>query len=250
MPRVRGVFVTGTDTGVGKTLVAAALAAWVRQQGRAVGVMKPVATGGRRRWDRRGERLVSEDAARLARASGATDPWALINPVCFAEPVAPWAAAQQARRPIRLSPLARAFDALAARHETVIVEGVGGLLVPLNASVTVADLAKRLGLPLILVARPGLGTLNHTLLSVAAARARRLPLRAIVLNHAQPPARHARAERIVRSNAATLRRLAGVPVLGPLPHLPAAGAASPSRLARWLTAACGDHAVDTIVSLW
>ena len=222
MSRPRGLFVTGTDTGVGKTVIACALAAWYRAQGCDVGVMKPVATGGR--WHRDGgrSRWVSEDARRLARAAGARDPWTLVNPVCFREPIAPWAAARRARRPIHLPPLLRAFRRLAARHPLVIVEGIGGLMVPLNATTTVSDLAARLGLPLVLVARPGLGTLNHTLLSLRYARARGLTVCAVVLNHAQPCRRDRDGRLVERTNVAALRQLAGAPILGPLPFQPRA----------------------------
>jgi len=156
--RARGIFVTGTDTGVGKTVVACALAAWGRRRGVDVGVMKPIATGGR--WAPADQRWVSDDARRLAQAAGSGDPWPLVNPVCCKEPLAPATAAQRARSPIRLDEVLRAFRSLQARHEWLIVEGIGGLLVPLTARATVADLARRLHLPVIVVARPGLGTLN------------------------------------------------------------------------------------------
>ena len=230
--RVRGLFVTGTDTGVGKTVVACALAAWARREGIDVGVMKPVATGGR--WV--SERWVSDDAVRLVRAAGVDDGWRLVNPVCFQEPLAPWTAARRARRPIRLAPILEAFRRLIRRHELLIVEGVGGLLVPLTAQITVADLARRLNLPLLLVSRPSLGTINHTVLSVQAACREGLTVRAILLNHAVRAPGDAMSRLAARTNPGVLRQLTHHPVLGPLPYEPLCGdgATDSSDLGRWI----------------
>lgn len=217
MRRVRGVFVTGTDTGVGKTAVACALAAWARRHHVDVGVMKPVATGGVRRAERGRTRWVSDDAIRLARAADSTDPWSLVNPVCFQEPLAPWTAALRARRPIRFAQLRAAFRTLARRHDWLIVEGIGGLLVPLTTHTVVADLAKAFGLPLLIVARPGLGTLNHTLLTLQSARRVGLRVLGIVLNQSEAPPIDVMARLTQRTNPRVLERLSHVPVLGPLP---------------------------------
>jgi len=215
--RVRGFFITGTDTGVGKTVVACALAAWYRHRGYDVGVMKPVATGGR--WLREGSagRWISDDARQLVRAAGVSDPWSLVNPVCFQEPLAPFTAALRARTPIQLRPIVDAFRRLAARHDVLIVEGVGGLLVPLTPTVTVADLARRLGLPLLVVARPGLGTLNHTLLTLHGAKTLGLAVHGIVVNHAQKPPQDAMARLAQQTNSSILRRLTRVPLVGVVP---------------------------------
>ncbi len=223
---------TGTDTGVGKTLVAAALAAWCRARGVNAGVMKPVATGGQLL----GWRLVSDDARDLARASGAGDPWRLVNPVCFREPIAPWAAARRERRPIRLAPIQRAFRTLRRRHEVVIVEGIGGWLVPLAAHLTMADVARRLRLPVMVVARPGLGTLNHTLLTLRELRRSGLPVIGFVVNEAVAVPRDRLSRVIARTNAETLRRVAGVPYLGWLPHHAQwhRGRWTPASLASWV----------------
>ena len=243
--RVRGLFVTGTDTGVGKTVVACALAAWSRRQGIDVGVMKPVATGGR--WV--ADRWLSDDAIRLAKAAGCEDPWTLVNPACFQEPLAPWTAARRTHRPIRLEPILEAFQTLAQRHEFLIVEGIGGLLVPLTARSTVADLVRRLHLPLLLVARPSLGTINHTLLSVQAARREYLPMRAILLNHAEGPAGDAMSRLAVRTNPEILRRLTRRPVLGPLPFAEGCrdGATDSSSLSRWIERHLGRAALHRLI---
>lgn len=214
--RVRGFFITGTDTGVGKTVVACALAAWYRHRGYDVGVMKPVATGGRLLREGNRRRWVSDDARQLVRAAGVQDPWSLVNPVCFQEPLAPLTAALRAHKPIELRSIVDAFHQLAARHDLLIVEGIGGLLVPLTPTATVADLARRLDLPVLLVARPGLGTLNHTLLTLRCAQSLGLPLVGVVTNQADRQPHGAMARLIQRTNRQVFRRLR-VPLAGALP---------------------------------
>lgn len=256
MRRVRGIFITGTDTGVGKTVVACALAAWSRHHGLDVGVMKPIATGGR--WTTNGAagRWVSDDARWLAAAAQVDDPWSLINPICFKEPLAPWTAARRAGTAIRLETPVAAFRALSNRHPFLIVEGVGGLLVPLGPKTTVADLAQRLGLPLVLVARPGLGTLNHTLLTLACARRLRLPVRGLILNQADPPSRDPMARLADATNPEILKRLAHVPRMGRLPFLPAlgprarAGSVTALSLRRWITRRLDTQLLDELIGLW
>ena len=217
-----GLFITGTDTDVGKTHIACGLAAALRGAGVDVGVMKPVATGCRRSGVRdsgtSAPGLVSEDSAALLRASRSPDPPALVTPFAYAPPISPDQAARLAKRPIRLPAIVSAFRSLEARHEAMLVEGVGGLLVPLGGELTVADVAKRLGLPLLVVARAGLGTLNHTLLTLEAARRRGLTVAGVVLNRAEP----GRGGLPEKMNPETLRRRAGVPVWGPLPCRPPA----------------------------
>jgi dethiobiotin synthetase len=208
---ISSYLVTGTDTGVGKTLVSGGLAAELVRRGRSVGVMKPFATGAR--TDR--GRLVSDDALFLRAAARVDDPLDLINPICLKPPLAPSMAAQVARKPIELSKVWSAFHKLRRRHSVLIVEGVGGLLVPLVNGWTVADFARKLRLPLLVVARPSLGTLNHTSLTVHAARSHGLRILGLVLNHANP-GRRGLAERL---NPAALELFTGVPVLGELPYL-------------------------------
>ena len=247
--RIRGVFVAGTDTGIGKTAVACALAAWGRLHGYDVGVMKPVASGGRRRGRTGGRaRWVSDDAVRLVEASGVSDPWPLVNPVCFQEPLAPWTAALRERRPVDIAAMLSAFTALAERHDCVIVEGAGGWLVPLNARTTVADVAARLKLPVLLVARPGLGTLNHTLLTLDAIRRRRLRCAGVIINHAAPSPRHPMERLAERTNPERLSRLA--PLRGVLPFRPGLFRRRGERLrwslASWIADALG---ADTVMKL-
>ena len=233
--RVPGVFVTGTDTGIGKTLVSCALAAWCRRLGLRVGVMKPVATGG------------YDDARRLMRAAGSREPVSLVNPLNFHEPMAPWIAARRAGRTVRLEAVTRAFRTLSARHDVMIVEGVGGLLVPLTERVTVADLAQRLGLPLVVVARAGLGTINHTVLTCRWAHQQRLPVCGVVLNQADRRPLEHMARLVIQTNPPALRRLTQMPVMGPLPHLSAASRQSPGALADWLEAGVGKASLTRLL---
>ena len=230
-----GVFVAGTDTGVGKTMVAAALAAWCRGQRLRVGVMKPVATGGRGRLGP--ESPLVGDARVLAAAAWADDPVSLINPVWFPEPLAPWTAAQRAGRSIRLGPVLRAFRTLAAQHEVMIVEGAGGLLVPLSRRLTMAHLAQQFRLAVLLVARPGLGTLNHTLLSLECLRRLRLRCHGVVINYARPASREPMARLAERTNPDLLRHWA--PVLGVLPHRSAIERRTDPFGAAWIAAGLG-----------
>jgi dethiobiotin synthetase len=214
---------------VGKTVVACALAAWARHHGLDVGVMKPIATGGRFSANGTAGRWVSDDAKQLASAAAVEDPWPLVNPVCFKEPLAPWTAAMRSRTPLRLAPVLQAFRTLSRRHQFLVVEGVGGLCVPLASRTTVADLAKRLGLPLVVVARPGLGTLNHTLLTLAVARQHGLRVRGLIINYASAPSRAPMARLAEQTNPDILKRMAGVPLLGKLPFLPTVNG-GPSRV--------------------
>ena len=191
-------------------------------------------------------RWVSEDATALVRAAGVYDPWSLVNPICFKEPLAPWTAARRARTRIRFDGLLSAVRALCARHEIVIVEGVGGLLVPLTAHLALGDLAKRLRLPVLVVARPGLGTLNHTLLSLRYVRELRLPLAGVVINYREPLPCDPMARLAARTNPEVLTRFARIPMLGPLPfrRTTANGHRSPAALSEWVEASLGRRILE------
>jgi dethiobiotin synthetase len=208
MEELQGLFVTGTDTGVGKTRVAAAIARTLCRQGRTVRVAKPVATGAA--WT--GQRWLSDDTRLLAEAAAETDldavtPWAL------AAPAAPPVAARLAGVTLALEDLAAAVRRRGGGRDVgVVVEGVGGLLCPLTEEATVADLAGRLRLPVVVVARRSLGTLNHTLLTLEAARSRGLDVRGVVVNETTPVSGVAE-----ETNVEELRRLA-VPLLAVVPY--------------------------------
>jgi len=202
----RGLFVTGTDTGVGKTLVACALAAALRARGIDVGAMKPVETGV-------GPEGPS-DAQALAAAARAGDPLDAVCPQRFALPAAPSVAAAEAGCRVDLGAIRRAFDALARRHEWLVVEGAGGLLVPLHDDFTMGELARELELPLLVVARAALGTINHTRLTLEAAAARGLRVAGVVISHGAVPIAPADA-----ANLGALRGALGRLLRGEIPTL-------------------------------
>jgi dethiobiotin synthetase len=187
--------VTGTDTGVGKTVIARALVAAFSARGLKVAAMKPVETGTAGGPPR--------DATQLAAATGAHDAPADVCPVTFAEPLAPLVAAERARRPVDLAVLDGAFGRLTAGRDAIVVEGAGGLLVPLTERVSYADLFVRWRLGMVVVAANRLGALNHVLLTVQAARAAGLAIRSVVMNS---PVRET-PDLAVQTNVEALRRL-------------------------------------------
>ena len=200
---MKGIFIVGTDTGVGKTVVVAGIAGALFRQGIDVGVMKPISAG------------VREDAPFLMKSVSSTDPIDLVNPVHLRLPLAPYVAAKLLRKRIDLENLDRAFKILSKRHEFLIVEGAGGLLVPIKKNFLMIDLVKRFKLPVLIVARATLGTINHTLLTVQALRTRRIQIAGILLNGLE--AKH--RDLAVRTNPQILKEFARVPIVGILPRL-------------------------------
>ncbi len=212
--RQPGIFVTGTDTGVGKTVVAAALLTLCRAGGIDAVPMKPVQTG----CIRRGGRRVAPDlefCLRLAGLAASAAEQRLMAPYRFARACSPHLAAALAGRRIDLGRMVRSFRRLRARHGCVIVEGAGGILAPLNARECMLDLIKALALPVALVARPGLGTINHTLLSLGALRRAGLPVAGVIFNAAQNEGWGL----IERDNLAVIERLGRVRILGRMPFV-------------------------------
>jgi dethiobiotin synthetase len=204
--RVKRVFVTGTDTGVGKTTVACALLAAYARRGHAVVAMKPCETGG------------GDDALNLAAATGrALDP-ALVCPYRFPLPASPEAAAAAAGATVDVARITDAFARLTCDADLALVEGAGGLLVPLGGGRNMADLAAALALPLLIVARASLGTVNHTLLTVEAARRRGLRVAGVILSRAADTAGPDEP-----TNPAAIARHGDVRVLGTLPYYKSAG---------------------------
>ena len=208
-PAARGLFVAGTDTGVGKTLVACALLHGFTALGlRAVG-MKPVAAGAVRRkgaWH-------NDDVAQLQAASSVKAGSSLVNPYCFAPAIAPHITAAEAGVTIRTATIAAHYARLARIADVVVVEGVGGLRVPLGRRSCASDIPLRLGLPVVLVVGLRLGCLNHALLTVDVLESRGLRLAGWIASQIDP--RMARRAQ----NLDTLRRRIGAPLLGILPHV-------------------------------
>ena len=208
----KGIFVTGTDTGVGKTLVAGGLAALLRERGLDVGVMKPAESGCRRE----NGVLVPEDALFLREMSGCQDELELIIPYALGHPLAPALAAELEGVHIRIEAIREAYMTLTSRHDLVLVEGAGGMLVPLTTDRLVADLVKELGgLPLLIVTRALLGTINHSLLTLYYIRREAMDVLGIVMNHTRPE--YGLPESL---NPRVLQQWGKVPFLGTVPFLP------------------------------
>jgi dethiobiotin synthetase len=224
-----GCFVTGTDTGVGKTLASAALLhALQRHHERVIG-MKPVAAG---TIEVNGE-PVSEDALALRAASTVRVPPELDNPVLLRDPMSPHLAAARAGVRIDIAEIARRFQALAQRADAIVVEGAGGFHVPLTDSETGAHLAQALALPVVLVVGMRLGCLNHALLTAEAIRARGLELAGWIANLVDP------AMQAQDDNIEFLRRQLRAPLLADIAHAasPDARAIAVDLPAAWRTAA-------------
>lgn len=205
----RIIFVTGTDTAVGKTFVTAALARSLNEQGYDVGVMKPVETGvvkGR-----------PSDADRLMQAAHVSDALELVRPYAFRLPVAPLDAARAERHTIQLSTIMRAYRTLQTQHDLLLIEGAGGVHVPITSKMAMLDLIEKLNTPVLIIGRAGLGGVNHAILTLNALRERKIPVLALVLNRTVPT-KTAMTRRQERSTVDVLRESAGVPVVGPLPY--------------------------------
>lgn len=200
----KGIFIAGTDTGVGKTLVACALLCGFAARGLRVAAMKPVAAGAVRRRDV----WYNDDVAQLRAAANVDAPQAVINPYCFAPPIAPHIAAQEAGVVIRMALIEKSYAQLARNADRVVVEGAGGLLVPLGGTRSAADIPARLGLPVVLVVGLRLGCLSHALLTVEALRSRRLYLAGWIANRIDP------AMARTTENLQALRERIKAPLLG------------------------------------
>jgi dethiobiotin synthetase len=182
LPKHKGLFITGTDTSVGKTLIAGGIAHILAQQGLRVGVFKPVATGCRMEKGK----LVSDDAAFLAKCSNCSCGLPVVNPVSYHTPAAPIVAAEIEDRRIDYARIEDAYLFICENHDVVIVEGIGGIRVPISPRVDVLELADQFQMPVVVVARPNLGTINHTLLTADAIRINDLPFAGVVISGYKP----------------------------------------------------------------
>jgi dethiobiotin synthetase len=207
----RGVFITGTDTGVGKTLVTSALVTCLKQQGIDVGVMKPIETG------MSPSPKAPSDGSRLRKAAGCHDPMTEVSPYRFRLPLAPLSAARAEGRTVLTTTIIRIFQTLLQKHSLVVVEGAGGVYVPITQSLNMADLIHMMKLPAVVIGHSGLGGVNHALLTIQALRERKIPVLALVLNQLRPVL--TRTESLQELSTVTLlRRLAKVPVVGPIAY--------------------------------
>ena len=208
----RGIFITGTDTEVGKTVVAAGLAGALHAKGLNVGVMKPIATGG----VKTGNRVISNDVQFLVKSVRCGDESCIVNPITLEMPLSPLVASRLENSPIELEKVRHAYDTLMERHDFLVVEGIGGILVPIKDGYLVADMIEDLGLPIIIVARPGLGTINHTLLTIGEAQNREINVKGFIINKMNPE-ETGLAE---KTNPQVIEEISGIPLLGVLPFDP------------------------------
>jgi dethiobiotin synthetase len=210
-----GVFITGTDTGVGKTIVTASLISLFIDEGVNVGVMKPIETGCR--W--RNGKLIPKDATLLKAVSGSEDDLSLINPYQFSKPLAPLIAAEMDHKKIELEKIFSAYKRLRKNHDLIFVEGAGGLLVPLTRKSTNLDLILKLNLPLIVVVGSRLGAINHTLLTLNCAKEKGVKIIGLLINH---PTFHPGLSKnlIEKTNPRLIQYFTEVPILGTFPYIP------------------------------
>lgn len=209
--KVKGIFVTGTDTEIGKTVIAGGLAAILKQAGANVGVMKPISTGD------------MADAEYLKHAVQVDDPLHLINPISLQHPLAPSVSANIEGKQVDLSQISKAYSILQQKYDYLIVEGVGGIAVPINDDKLVVNLIKCLGLPIVIVANAGLGTINHTMLTVEYARQHQITILGIVLNMLQS----GKSSLAELTNPKEIERVTQIPVLGVVPFSEQIGKPNP-----------------------
>ena len=205
-----GIFITGTDTGVGKTLVACGLAALLKESGYRVGVMKPAETG----CEEKDGKLFPQDAHYLKEAAGCVEPLERICPYSLRAPLAPGVAAEREGVKIDIDRIAKLYTEISSAHDITIVEGAGGLLVPILPHYTYADLAKLLKLPVLVVAANRLGAINHLLLTLEHASCRGLRVLGYILNQVASDKSLA-----AETNRAALLTLTAVPCLGEIHYL-------------------------------
>jgi dethiobiotin synthetase len=211
LARVKGVFVTGTDTGVGKTWIAAGLTAVLRRWGLSACYFKPVQSG----CPEENGRLVPTDARFAKELAGLDEPLDLLTPITLRLPLAPGVAAVREGVSVDLERIARARKELAGRYDLLVTEGAGGLYVPLTATnFLVLDMVRWLRLPLIVVARAGLGTINHTALTVKAAQHAGAPVAGVVIN--RYPERPNLAE---QTNPEVITAITETSILGKVPEI-------------------------------
>lgn len=207
----KGIFIIGTDTDVGKTVVAGALAMGLKKIGFSVGVIKPVETG----CKKVGKRLIPSDAIFLKKASGSRDSLDLINPYRFEKSLAPSVASELEGVRIDISRILKTFDIMKKRHDIVIIEGAGGILVPVYKDYLFLDLIRDLGLPVLIVARPWLGTINHTLLTIRCAQEYGIPVIGFILNYTKD----LKQDPSEKTNPLVIKKLSNVPLIGIFPFI-------------------------------
>ena len=209
LPKQKGLFITGTDTGAGKTLIAGAIASILTEAELNVGVFKPIAAGCRRAW----EGLVCCDAEFLANCANSDLPLSIINPVSYLTDATPLVCADREQKPVDFEAIATAYKHICQTSDIVIVEGIDGVRTPLTLQFDLLDMAVEFGLPVVIVARPDRGTVNHTLMTIDSIRAANLKIAGVVFNGYD-----ARKETITANTAAAvISQFGGVNILADVP---------------------------------
>jgi len=208
---MKGFFITGTDTGVGKTIIAGALIKVLCHLGVKTGAMKPVETG----CVHEGKILIPSDGMFLKQMAQMQEHVTQVSPCCFESPLAPLAASEIEKKSVSIIAIKKAFYSLYTNYDAVIVEGIGGLMVPLETNYFLVDLAKEIGLPLIVVAKPGLGSINHIMLTVNYALKEGLRVAGVIINYSLPPENSLAEE----TNPPLLKQICPVPLIGIFPYL-------------------------------
>lgn len=206
---MKSYFLTGTDTGVGKTTVTAALAACIKRLGVDVGVMKPVATGIPQKND-----FKSSDVSLLYHASKVNDPEDMINPIFMPLPVSPYDASKTLELDFDKKIIFEKFDKLKNKHDMLLVEGIGGIMTPISRDYFVADMIKAMGLETIIVTRSTLGTLNHTLMTVKTCHDYKIPIKGIIINNYDENGGIAE-----KNSPSTIYEITNISILGILPFV-------------------------------
>ena len=205
---MKSLFITGTDTDVGKTYVAAGLAVTLRKMGIDVGIMKPFAAGIPQK-----KGFKSEDLEILSRAAKVSDPEKLINPQFFEMAASPYTASKNLKVKVRINSALSCFKKLSKLHSMLLVEGMGGIMTPILKNYFVTDLIKEMKLPAVIVTRTKIGTVNHTIMTCKMCEKYKIPIKGIIINNFDSDGY------MVKDLTRDLQSLTGVPILGTIPFI-------------------------------
>jgi len=211
----KGFFITGTDTGIGKTVMAGAVIKVIQSFGLKACAMKPIESG----CGKEGNVLIPYDGTFLKQAAHMNEPIRQVTPYCFESQLSPLAASEIEGRKISIDEIKKAYYKLYKSYEAIVVEGVGGLMVPIKKDYYILDLVREFSLPLLIITKPGLGTINHTMLTVNYALEAGLEVAGLIINYSRPP-ENSLAE---KTNPAILKEICPVPVIGTFPFLKSMG---------------------------
>ncbi len=204
---LKSLFITGTDTDVGKTYITAGLAVVLQKMGVDVGVMKPFAAGSAQK-----KGFKSEDVEILSRAAKVTDPENLVNPQFFPIPASPYTAWKKLKTKPQISTVLSSFKKLSKLHDVMLVEGMGGIMTPILKNYYITNLIKEMKIPTVIVTRSKVGTVNHTIMTVKMCEKYKIPIKGIIINHFDKGY-------AVKDLTSDLESLTGVPVLGSIPFI-------------------------------